>query len=90
MWERIIGNILIFLSIYLFPWWLVSIFLLIGLFLFKKFYEVFFFALLIDLTYGTGALGFLSFSYTTLAFFIIVFFLIEATKKRLKFYPNSI
>ena len=47
--SRIIISVLIFLGIFILPWWLSVLFILIAFFIFESFYEGLFFGLMIDL-----------------------------------------
>jgi hypothetical protein len=37
--KRVIFDIILFISVFIFPWWISFLFLLIGIFAFKNFYE---------------------------------------------------
>lgn len=37
--KRVIFDVLMFLSVFILPWWITAILALVGIFLFKKFYE---------------------------------------------------
>jgi len=63
--------------------------LILGIILFKDFFEAVFFALLFDLVYmNSGNLFYINF--ITTASMLIVYFLVESIKKYLKFYPDSL
>ncbi len=50
-YSRIIISVLIFLGIFILPWWLTVLFMGISFFVFDSFYEGLFFGLVIDLLY---------------------------------------
>ncbi|MSU55363.1 MAG: hypothetical protein EXS46_02365 [Candidatus Taylorbacteria bacterium] len=50
--KRAVADILILLSVFIFPWWVTFIVATICLFIFKNFYEIFVFGILIDILYG--------------------------------------
>lgn len=83
--NRILLNLIIFLSIFFLNWYSIIFLLVIGVFLFRTFYEGFFYATLFDLIYkGDGY-----FLYT-IAMFILIFFAMESLKKHLRLYPDNV
>lgn len=83
---RIILNISLFFSIFLFPWWFTTAFALVLTFRFKNFYEILFAGLLIDLVYGTSLELFFNISFIFTIGSVIFLIIIENLKKYLKFY----
>ncbi|OGI87482.1 hypothetical protein A2995_01295 [Candidatus Nomurabacteria bacterium RIFCSPLOWO2_01_FULL_33_24] len=86
MIKRILLDLLLFLSIFLAPFWLVIIFAFILSFYFKRFYEIIPSFLLIDLLYGINLTKFFEIPIITLFIGIIILILIEFLKKKLRFY----
>ncbi len=85
---RIIIDIFIILSIVVCPWWLTFLLIILGLFLFNKFYEAFLFGLILDSLYGISREIFLEKDYISILIVIVLFFLINWLKKRLRIYSD--
>lgn len=85
MASRIFLNVLIFLSILFFPWWITAFFALILLFSFEA-AEVIIWGLLIDTLYGIPLAIFFHFTFVFTLLFMILFFVVQILKKRLVFY----
>ena len=52
MWKRVLFSLLVLVSIFTLPWWLTSILLLIGIFIFKFYIEAIAFAFILDVISG--------------------------------------
>lgn len=85
---RIIIDIFIILSIVTCPWWLTFLLVILGLFLFNKFYEAFLFGLILDSLYGISREVFLGKNYISILIVVVLFFLVNWLKKRLRIYSN--
>ena len=72
--NRIIINILIFLSIAFFPWWISLFLAILGLFLFDSFYEIFLFALIVDSFFYVPRSMFFNFHFVTFFAVLLLFF----------------
>jgi hypothetical protein len=57
MLTRIACTTLLILAVFLFPWWLVLVFLMASLFYFSRFYEAIGVGLLLDSVYATGSVA---------------------------------
>lgn len=85
---RVSTDILILLSILYLPWWFTAFLALLGIFLFKNFYEVVFAGFLLDLLYGTAVKEFYGIWFIFTAFFLILFILMERLKKNIRMCEN--
>jgi len=85
---RIFVNTILFLSVFYLPWWVTIFFVVIGIFLFKNFYEGIFVGLLIDLLYGTGAKEFYGIWFVFTVSTAIFFILGERIKKNIRVYES--
>jgi len=85
---RLFANILLFLSIYLTPWWLFIFLIIIFSFYFKKFYEGIIYGLLFDILYRVSANLDNFFGFKILIISSILIFIIEYSKKYLTFYQR--
>ncbi|HEY4510241.1 MAG TPA: hypothetical protein VJJ73_00195 [Candidatus Paceibacterota bacterium] len=85
---RIVGDVILFIAIVAFPWWLSFIFAAAGAFFFRDYYEMLIAGLAIDSLYNAVGpdRGFVYvFSITFAILFVIVFFL----KQRLLLYVRE-
>lgn len=82
---RIIADVILVISVFLWPWWVSSILCIAAIFYFRDFYEALIFGLFMDSVYSLPeyAWGFL-FTLSAALVFIVSFSL----KKRLKFYDS--
>jgi len=74
---RIFLNILAFLGLFFFPWWLSILLWLLGVFLFKHYFEIFVFALMMDFVHGIPVESFGGFSYFYSALALVFYILIS-------------
>lgn len=51
-WKRFFYTAWLFMSIFLLPWWVVGIFALLGVFLFRRYYEIIVVGLVMDILFG--------------------------------------
>lgn len=51
---RLLVDIILFLSIFIFPWWISLFLILFSIFVFDNFYEALFFAFFIDSAYSSN------------------------------------
>jgi len=87
---RLLFNIIIFLSIFLFNWWLLLIIAVIGIFLFKEFYEGLIYVFIFDSIYSLESPDHFYLKFLTSTIFILILVLIERSKKYIKFYPENV
>ncbi len=85
---RIFINGILLLSIFYLPWWSTAFFVLLGIFLFKNFYEAIFAGLLLDLLYGTGVKEFYGIWFVFAVSFSVFFILGERLKKNIRIYES--
>ncbi|MEY4440616.1 MAG: hypothetical protein RLY49_242 [Candidatus Parcubacteria bacterium] len=81
---RIVIRILILLSPFFLPWWLVIIFTLAALFYFETYYEIFLIGLFFDVLYHSANTKFGLYGFILIA--CILFVLVKQIKKRLILY----
>ena len=85
---RIIFSLALFSMMSFLPFYFLIIFAIIGMFLFKKYYEALFILVLADLLFGTKQSVFLNIVYVYFTLGIILFFIIEFLKKKLRYYKQ--
>jgi len=85
---RISFNFILLLSILFSTWWFTFFLVVVGVFLFKNFYEAIFAGLLIDLLYGVVAEEFYGIWFVFTASFLILFLLVERFKKNIRVYES--
>jgi hypothetical protein len=81
---RIIFDILLFLSVFLLPWWLAILFGLFLIFKFNNFYEFIFLCLLIDSLYGKQ-IQFLDSYFIFTLVGLLIFIIINKLKQNLRY-----
>ncbi len=82
--KRIGFDILLFGMVFLFPWYWAAVLAIIGLMLFKKFWEIIIVGLLIDSLYSLPNIGLIGrFGIFTISI-IVLFFIAEAVKKQIR------
>ncbi len=87
--KRIFFDIILFLFIFLLPWWLTVFLAILGLFIFKNFYE---FIATIIIIYVLSSIPDNSlFSYSTLIYLIIIvfYFIAQFLKNHIILYNNK-
>ncbi len=87
--SRILLNIVIIFSVFYFPWWIVALLSLFGVFLFNRFYEIFFIGLFIDMLYGVKADKFYGMWFIFTVIFTIMYILAKRLKKNIRFYDSN-
>lgn len=85
---RIIFSIALFSMMFFLPFYFLIIFAIIGLFLFKRYYEALIILLFADLLFGTKQSYFLDVVYMYSILGIVLFFIIEFLKKKLRYYKQ--
>jgi len=81
---RIIYDLVVLLAVFVLPWWLSSILVILGLFLFRSFYEIFIPALAMDSLYGNSGGSFVLSNIFSI-FAVILFLLSYSIKTRFSF-----
>jgi len=87
--NRFLFNILLIISVFFLNWWLLLLILMIGIFIFRGFYEGLLYAFIFDFIYGPEGMGYIYLKFTTIILFIIVFFIALQLKKHLRFYTDN-
>jgi len=83
---RFIANLILFFSVLFLPWWVTAIFIVVAIFIFKKFYEAIAWGFFGDLIYGISIAAFFNFGLFLTLGAGIIFFIIEFLKKRIRYY----
>ena len=78
--RRIIIDFVLFLGVFLFPFWINLLIGIICLFLFRNFYEFVIFSLLADLLYGGGTRQFLGIPFALSSFALLSYALVFFSK----------
>lgn len=84
--KRILFNVSIVASLVFFQWWITLILILIGFFVFPKFYEGIVWGFIIDALFGTPRTVYLDFVFITLLITMTLFFFSDIMKSRLRMY----
>jgi len=85
---RIISVIVLLFSVLFLPFYISAILAVLCMFYFKIFWEVTFIFLLSDLLYGSKEVKFSNIVFISFIALILIFFLIELLKRKLKFYDK--
>lgn len=85
---RFFYGVLLFFGIFLFPFWIVFILALAGVFIFENYLEFFLVALLLDSTYGVPVEKFYGLSVAYLILSVPIYFLSSYLKNSIRAYTN--
>jgi len=85
---RIVLDVILFMSVYLFPWWLIILGVLMALFI-NSAPELIVIGLLLDALYDGASPTLPNFQFTFTALFIIMFFSVEFLKRYIILYENK-
>lgn len=85
---RIIFSLALFSSMFFLPFYFLIILTIVGVFLFKKYYEALFILFIADLLFGTKQIHFLNVVYVYSIMGIFLFFIIEFLKEKLRYYKQ--
>jgi len=88
--QRIIFDVLLFIFIFLLPWWVVLILSIIGLFLFKNYYEFLFFSIIIYVLYSIPEYTFLNNSVYVYLGIIVFYLLVQYLRRHIILYKNEL
>ena len=83
--RRFLADILTVLVAFLFPWWVAFILAAALCFVFGRYYELLFLALLLDLLYGGTGTRFGGFPFILSALALVLFPLFHQVRKRMHF-----
>ncbi len=84
MISRVLSNFLLLLAVLYLPFWIFIILAVVFVFLFRGFYEIVFWALFIDLLYGSRSNFLFGFQFVSTFLAIIILMSAESFKKRLR------
>ncbi len=84
--SRIFGNLLLLVSVFIFPEYLSLLLIIVSIFLFENFFESIFWAYCIDLLYSGGHLLNINFHFVFTFLVLVIFISSFKIKKQLKFY----
>ncbi|MBI2046222.1 MAG: hypothetical protein HYT28_02285 [Parcubacteria group bacterium] len=83
---RISFDIVLFISLFIAPWWVSLIIALGGVFFFNHFYEIIVAGIIMDIVYGSPEASFLDFPFISGVAALLFFVGGEYIKKRMIFY----
>ena len=89
MWQRIIADLFLLISILILPFWVSIISVIIFALYFNRYYELLIAALFIDILYGVEQSRFLYSVSVTFTTGILLLVIIEFLKTKLKFYQKE-
>ncbi|MBI5005325.1 MAG: hypothetical protein HZC03_01845 [Candidatus Lloydbacteria bacterium] len=84
---RIIFDSILFISLFIVPWWASFIFALAGVFFFADFYEIVLAGFIVDMLYDGGNSAFFGTRFLSTLVGLLLFAGGSFIKKRLVFYP---
>jgi len=83
---RILIDILFIFSIFLLPWWLTFLLLIIPLFYFSFYFEIIIFGIFVDALFAVPTNFIFEFQFVLTLFTTVLFFLVYILKKRMRYY----
>ncbi len=84
--KRVFFDIFLILALFLLPWWVGFILAIMGIFLFKNFYEFLFFSIFIYVVYGFENTRIISSEVYLSLSLVLIFFILSNVKKYIIFY----
>ena len=84
--RRILTDIVLILSVYIFPWWFVLIMAVIALAVFDTFYEILFLGIILDSLYNAPIARYHHVEFVVTLITVFLFIGAEILKRRLRFY----
>ena len=84
--RRILADIFLLISVFIFPWWLVLFLGALGLFLFRSFYEMLFLGVIIDSFYNAPIAPFHGFQFVAMLLSVFLFVTAQTLKRHMRFY----
>jgi len=84
--KRGIFDVILFLSLFIFPWWIGAILALVGIFIFKNFYEFILSALIIYSLYFIQGNSLIASPFYFFTIIIIIYFGIQILRNRIILY----
>jgi len=86
--KRIYFDILLFISIFIFPWWVSFLFLIIGIFLFDNFYEFIIASLIIFIIYSPNDERLISSPLFFSSTIIVLYFIVQYIRSNIILYKK--
>lgn len=86
--KRVIFDIVLFVSVFVFPWWISAILLFIGIFIFNNFYEFVIFSAIIFSLYSVSDGRLISSSIFFSGVIIILYFIIQYFRENIILYKK--
>lgn len=84
MLKRIIFTAMLFVAIFIAPWWVGFIFSVIGIFYFNSYYEAIVLGILFDILYGVLGNFFLGYGIFGFTLMILIFLFMKKLKQELR------
>lgn len=88
MIKRVIFDVILFISVFIFPWWIIVILIFIGIFVFKNFYEFIITAVIIYSLYALPGNRIISSPVFFSSSIIILFIFIQIIKNNIILYQK--
>lgn len=88
--KRIFFDIVLFLSVFIFPWWVGAILALLGMFLFKEFYEFLAFGVILYILYAIPGKVIIASQIWFHVILVFIFVGIQFLRRRVILYKNEI
>ncbi len=85
---RISLDTIIFLSLFIFPWWVGMFLAVVGILFLSNFYEIFLVGYLLDILYGTSVKEFYGIWFVFTLLSIVIYIITERLKKSIRFYET--
>ncbi|MEX0933809.1 MAG: hypothetical protein WD003_00920 [Candidatus Paceibacterota bacterium] len=85
---RLIANAILFVSLLYLPWWLFLVLGIIFLFIFRSFYELVGWSLVVDLLYGTDTSLFFNTHFLMTQGALVLLVVSSIVKKYIRFYEH--
>ncbi|MBK5215207.1 MAG: hypothetical protein JJE53_00135 [Candidatus Pacebacteria bacterium] len=88
--KRVIFDIILFISVFIFPWWISALMLLVGIFIFNNFYEFIVASVINFSLYSTGDSRIISSVVYFPLIIITIYITIQFIKSNIILYKNNI
>jgi hypothetical protein len=85
---RILADIVLLVSVFIFPWWFVLMLGTVMLFIFPDFYEILFLGIVLDSLYNAPIARYHHVEFVVTLITVFLFILAEVLKRRLRFYSR--
>ena len=88
--KRVIFDVFLFISVFVFTWWITLILSIIGLFIFESFYEFLMSSIIIYTLSSAGNYSIFSKSFLIYVLIILFYFLVQYLRRHIILYKNEI